>query len=171
MLGCDDGACTSDLLGLTVYDSDSGGWDACAKSRWFPRTTRPVSPPSLCAPARGPDCRHRSAAPVNGGVHTSARSADLPKYSSGEGMLLLERDLLDQQIIDVHGRKVVRVNDIELALDRESVGSGLPCASPLSMPVPGARSAVCSRACCRAMRYPVGWSASHRVTFPGSPST
>jgi CBS domain-containing protein/sporulation protein YlmC with PRC-barrel domain len=31
-----------------------------------------------------------------------------------EGLLLLERDLLDQQIIDVHGRKVVRVNDIEL---------------------------------------------------------
>jgi Mg/Co/Ni transporter MgtE len=29
-------------------------------------------------------------------------------------MLLLGRDLLDQQIIDVHGRKVVRVNDIEL---------------------------------------------------------
>jgi CBS domain-containing protein len=32
----------------------------------------------------------------------------------GEGFLLLERDLLDQQIIDVHGRKVVRVNDVEL---------------------------------------------------------
>jgi Mg/Co/Ni transporter MgtE len=29
-------------------------------------------------------------------------------------MLLLERDLLDQQIIDVHGRKVVRVNDIDI---------------------------------------------------------
>ena len=29
-------------------------------------------------------------------------------------MLLLKRDLLDQQIIDVHGRKVVRVNDVEL---------------------------------------------------------
>ncbi len=28
--------------------------------------------------------------------------------------LLLERDLLDQQIIDVHGHKVVRVNDVEL---------------------------------------------------------
>ncbi|HEY0264925.1 MAG TPA: CBS domain-containing protein [Granulicella sp.] len=28
--------------------------------------------------------------------------------------LLLERDLLDQQIIDIHGRKVVRVNDVEL---------------------------------------------------------
>jgi CBS domain-containing protein len=29
-------------------------------------------------------------------------------------MVLLERDLLDQQIIDVHGRKVVRVNDVHL---------------------------------------------------------
>ncbi len=31
-----------------------------------------------------------------------------------DGVLLLKRDLLDQQIIDVHGRKVVRVNDVEL---------------------------------------------------------
>lgn len=31
-----------------------------------------------------------------------------------DGYLLLERDLLDQQIIDVHGHKVVRVNDVDL---------------------------------------------------------
>jgi flagellar motility protein MotE (MotC chaperone)/sporulation protein YlmC with PRC-barrel domain len=31
-----------------------------------------------------------------------------------DGVLLLKRDLLDQQIIDIHGRKVVRVNDVEL---------------------------------------------------------
>jgi magnesium transporter len=31
-----------------------------------------------------------------------------------ERFLLLERDLLDQQIIDVHGHKVVRVNDVDL---------------------------------------------------------
>lgn len=31
-----------------------------------------------------------------------------------ESRLMLERDLLDQQIIDVHGRKVVRVNDVDL---------------------------------------------------------
>ncbi len=108
----------SDLLGLPVYDSEPDSWDACAKSRWFPRTTPSASPPSSCALRRetassAPICCAR----VNGGVYTTARSADLPKYSSGEGMLLLERDLLDQQIIDVHGRKVVRVNDIELALD------------------------------------------------------
>lgn len=31
-----------------------------------------------------------------------------------EASVLLERDLLDQQIIDVHGHKVVRVNDVDL---------------------------------------------------------
>jgi len=31
-----------------------------------------------------------------------------------ESYLMLERDLLDQQIIDVHGHKVVRVNDVDL---------------------------------------------------------
>jgi sporulation protein YlmC with PRC-barrel domain/CBS domain-containing protein len=36
------------------------------------------------------------------------------KYTPSDGLLLLKRDLLDQQIIDVHGRKVVRVNDVEL---------------------------------------------------------
>ena len=36
------------------------------------------------------------------------------RYSQSDGVLLLKRDLLDQQIIDVHGRKVVRVNDVEL---------------------------------------------------------
>jgi len=35
-------------------------------------------------------------------------------YVPSDGVLLLKRDLLDQQIIDVHGRKVVRVNDVEL---------------------------------------------------------
>ena len=34
--------------------------------------------------------------------------------SNDETYLLLERDLLDQQIIDVHGHKVVRVNDVDL---------------------------------------------------------
>src|SRR5579859_2624484 len=37
-----------------------------------------------------------------------------PPYTPSDGQLLLKRDLLDQQIIDVHGRKVVRVNDVEL---------------------------------------------------------
>ncbi len=42
-------------------------------------------------------------------------------YTASDGVLLLKRDLLDQQIIDVYGRKVVRVNDVEL--DAIPVGS------------------------------------------------
>jgi CBS domain-containing protein/sporulation protein YlmC with PRC-barrel domain len=42
--------------------------------------------------------------------------------------LLLERDLLDQQIIDVHGHKVVRVNDVDLVWEpgRPQEGEGSP---------------------------------------------
>lgn len=36
--------------------------------------------------------------------------------------LLLERDLLDQQIIDVHGHKVVRVNDVDLVWEQHACG-------------------------------------------------
>lgn len=37
-------------------------------------------------------------------------------YHSDEYMLRIQRDLLDQQIIDVHGRKVVRVNDVSFEM-------------------------------------------------------
>jgi magnesium transporter len=47
-------------------------------------------------------------------VRTKSRFDEWPPLVSSEGLLLLERDLLDQQIIDVHGRKVVRVNDVDL---------------------------------------------------------
>jgi len=41
--------------------------------------------------------------------------ADFRPVEGTEGLLLLSRDLLDQQIIDVNGRKVVRVNDVDFA--------------------------------------------------------
>lgn len=43
-----------------------------------------------------------------------------------ETYLLLERDLLDQQIIDIHGHKVVRVNDVDLVWENcEQEGTDL----------------------------------------------
>src|SRR5579863_7827070 len=39
-------------------------------------------------------------------------------YHSDEYMLRIQRDLLDQQIIDVNGRKVVRVTDVSLEVTR-----------------------------------------------------
>jgi CBS domain-containing protein/sporulation protein YlmC with PRC-barrel domain len=41
-------------------------------------------------------------------------AGEWPTVNTLEDFFLLERDLLDQQIIDVHGRKVVRVNDVDL---------------------------------------------------------
>jgi CBS domain-containing protein/sporulation protein YlmC with PRC-barrel domain len=40
-------------------------------------------------------------------------------YHSDEYMLRIRRDLLDQQIIDVNGRKVVRVNDVTFEIRRD----------------------------------------------------
>ncbi len=47
-------------------------------------------------------------------VRTDTDSRHWERTTPSDGVLLLKRDLLDQQIIDVHGRKVVRVNDVEL---------------------------------------------------------
>jgi sporulation protein YlmC with PRC-barrel domain/CBS domain-containing protein len=51
---------------------------------------------------------------VNGGVKVSSSPEDWKKSDGTEGYFFLSRDLLDQQVIDVHGRKVVRVNDVDL---------------------------------------------------------
>ena len=51
---------------------------------------------------------------INGGARATNSVSDWITYTGGDGMLLLGRDLLDQQIIDVHGRKVVRVNDVDI---------------------------------------------------------
>jgi CBS domain-containing protein/sporulation protein YlmC with PRC-barrel domain len=54
-----------------------------------------------------------SVSSLNGGVRASSPVSDWSSVEA-EGLFLLERDLLDQQIIDVHGRKVVRVNDVDM---------------------------------------------------------
>jgi magnesium transporter len=50
---------------------------------------------------------------VSGGLQLQ-KEGTLIAMPAEESYLLLERDLLDQQIIDVSGHKVVRVNDVEL---------------------------------------------------------
>jgi CBS domain-containing protein/sporulation protein YlmC with PRC-barrel domain len=67
----------------------------------------------------GPKNNLRAAAPA-GFDHTAKGKLCLREdahpraFNISESLLLLDRDLLDQQIIDVHGHKVVRVNDIVL---------------------------------------------------------
>jgi CBS domain-containing protein/sporulation protein YlmC with PRC-barrel domain len=51
---------------------------------------------------------------IDGQVRASTTSSEWSPANGTEGLFLLERDLLDQQVIDVYGRKVVRVNDVDL---------------------------------------------------------
>lgn len=55
------------------------------------------------------------------GVHLSTYKLDLQPFARREGEILLARDLLDKQIIDVNGRRVVRVNDVQLAATRNGL--------------------------------------------------
>jgi magnesium transporter len=57
----------------------------------------------------------------NSGIRADTAAGDWALSDSSEGLLLLGRDLLDQQVIDVFGRKVVRVNDLDL--HHEAVGN------------------------------------------------
>src|SRR5215467_1451276 len=58
---------------------------------------------------------------MNGGVRAASACGEWVPSDAAEGLFLLERDLLDQQVIDVDGRKVVRVNDVDL-LQEEATG-------------------------------------------------
>jgi magnesium transporter len=133
----------SDLLGQRVYDAESGRLGRVREVALVPQDD-PTRVAALIVRTSegdrivGTDLLRG----VNGGVHTTARRASLPQYSSGEGMLLLERDLLDQQIIDVHGRKVVRVNDIEFALDSNWATPGQNLNLRIAFVDAGARGAV-----------------------------
>jgi sporulation protein YlmC with PRC-barrel domain/CBS domain-containing protein len=75
---------------------------------------------------------------INGGVYAKTASAEWTPADGAEGLFLLERDLLDQQIIDVHGRKVVRVNDVDL---QQEVSNNRPMLWVSSVDV-GVRGAV-----------------------------
>jgi magnesium transporter len=54
---------------------------------------------------------------INGGVRAQNSVKEWGSSEGVDGLFLLERDLLDQQVIDVNGRKVVRVNDVDLHQD------------------------------------------------------
>jgi magnesium transporter len=72
-------------------------------------------------------------------LRETAQPEPLPDDDS---FLLLERDLLDQQIIDVHGHKVVRVNDVDLVWENCQPENGLNLALRIAEVEVGMRGAV-----------------------------
>jgi len=105
----------TELLRAPVYDSSGAQVGRVREVALCPQED-PIRLSALVVRTSGGDRLLGLAfvAGINGSVRASTASQEWPAFAGSEGFLLLERDLLDQQIIDVHGRKVVRVNDVDL---------------------------------------------------------
>ena len=72
-----------------------------------------------------------------GTIRLNCGERELEVYRPNEAWLAVRKDLLDQQIIDTKGRKVVRVNDVDLAEQRTN-GSVELRLTQVDVGVPGA---------------------------------
>ncbi len=110
----------SSLLGAPVYDSSGAMAGRVREMAMSPRHD-PAHVSDIIVKASGGDrllSAHGARIAESGAISAPGKVDEWPPLVSSEGLLLLERDLLDQQIIDVSGRKVVRVNDLGLFLEK-----------------------------------------------------
>ena len=104
----------SELLGSTVYDASGVASGRVREVALAPQEDRShVALLIVKTPAGNRVLPLTAVSAINGGVRASTVAAEWTAADGSEGLLLLSRDLLDQQVIDVHGRKVVRVNDVD----------------------------------------------------------
>jgi magnesium transporter len=54
-------------------------------------------------------------------ISVTGAQQSIPEYRQREGDVLLKRDVLDRQIVDVNGAKVVRVNDLKLGRHKDAL--------------------------------------------------
>jgi magnesium transporter len=108
----------SELLGSTVYDPSGAATGRVREVTLAPQEDRNRIASFIVKTKTGNRVLpHSAVTTIDANIHTSTNPADWPAANGAEGLFLLERDLLDQQVIDVHGRKVVRVNDVDLQID------------------------------------------------------
>jgi magnesium transporter len=108
----------SELLGATVYDVSGVATGRVREVTLAPQEDRSRIASFIVKTKTGIRLLPFSAvSTIDTNIHASGNLSDWPTANGSEGLFLLERDLLDQQVIDVHGRKVVRVNDVELQID------------------------------------------------------
>ena len=109
----------SELLGATVYDP-TGAAGRVREVALAPQEDR-ARVSSLIVKTRSGNrvLPFAAIAAINGGIRANTAMGEWHEANGTEGLFLLERDLLDQQVIDVNGRKVVRVNDVDLEFDAQ----------------------------------------------------
>src|SRR6202041_178562 len=108
----------SEVLGATVYAPSGAASGRVREVTLAPQEDRTRIASLIVKTKSGNRVLPFSAiSSIDPNIHTSTNSADWPAANGSEGLFLLERDLLDQQVIDINGRKVVRVNDVDLVGD------------------------------------------------------
>jgi magnesium transporter len=105
----------SELLGAPVYDP-SGAAGRVREVTLAPDRSR-ISSFIVKTKSGNRVLPFTAVSAINGGVRATTGAGEWQVANGTEGLFLLERDLLDQQVIDVNGRKVVRVNDVDLEFD------------------------------------------------------
>ncbi len=104
----------SELLGSAVYDATGAVCGRVREVALVPQEDRSRVASFIVKTALGNRVLPFSAVTqMVGGIRASTTAAEWHPANGAEGLFLLGRDLLDQQVIDVHGRKVVRVNDVD----------------------------------------------------------
>ena len=113
----------SELLGATVYGPSGAATGRVREVTLAPQEDRNRIASFIVKTKTGNRVLpFASVSTIDGNVHASTDPSEWPAANGAEGLFLLERDLLDQQVIDVHGRKVVRVNDVDLQVDAPTQG-------------------------------------------------
>jgi len=108
----------SELLGATVYDPSGAATGRVREVTLAPQEDRDRIASFIVKTKSGNRVLpHSAVTTIDTSIHTSTNPAEWPAANGAEGLFLLERDLLDQQVIDINGRKVVRVNDVDLEVD------------------------------------------------------
>jgi sporulation protein YlmC with PRC-barrel domain/CBS domain-containing protein len=133
----------SELLGATVYDPSGAASGRVRELTLAPQEDRARISSLIVKTKSGKRVLPFAAvSAINGGVRATTAAAEWQAPNGTEGLLLLARDLLDQQVIDINGRKVVRVNDVDLQLDApKEAGQTRPVLRVHSVDV-GARGAI-----------------------------
>src|SRR5438034_5271087 len=108
--------------------------------------------------------KHNQVASVSDGkIRLNVGEKALEIYQPNESWLAVQKDLLDQQIIDTRGRKVVRVNDLDLAEQRSNGNVELRL-TQVDVGLPGAIRRLLQGV------VPPRWCASCKASCPSPPS-
>jgi sporulation protein YlmC with PRC-barrel domain/CBS domain-containing protein len=116
----------SELIGATVFDPSGAASGKVREVTLAPQEDRDRIASFIVKTKSGNRVLpFSSVSSIDANVHASTQPSEWQAANGAQGQFLLDRDLLDQQVIDINGRKVVRVNDVDLQVDA-TTEAGIP---------------------------------------------